>query len=465
MRQGLVLLARPRFPEQEAIPIAQVPHPAHVTPADVDKDGRIDLVVSDLGAFFPGDHERGAVAILRARPGGGYAPFTVGSFPRVADVETGDFDGDGRVDLVVAAFGWFRTGEIVLLLNRTDDWSRPQFDRKVVDARPGAINVIPRDLDGDGKLDFVALLAQHFESVIAYLGDGRGGFRAQPLYAAPHPNWGSSGMELADLDGDSDLDVLLTNGDMFDDDILKPYHGLQWLENEGRLRFRPHPLAALPGAHRAVAADVDGDGDQDVVASAFTGIASAEITRRMYILNGRDQENGRGINVEGEEYTWDEYVLYNPFRGFRYLTEYNGHWNYVKSTPNRPAIMGNGDLYFKEQHFQHFQSAPATVDYVLGEFYWRVEYGESCRAQDFVAPPELLSVEQTDKEIAYSLGRYTEPEEIRQAFPLTTPLPPRIGVGGPPRRVERISRGIKCVSRSPWSSPISALSCAPAALK
>ena len=58
-----------------------------------------------------------------------------------------------------------------------------------------------------------------------------------------------------------------------------------------------------------------------------------------------------------------------------------------------------------------------------------MEYGESCLAQDFVAPPELLSVEQTDKEITYSLGRYIEPEEIRQAFRLTTPLPPRIGVG------------------------------------
>jgi hypothetical protein len=274
MRQGLVLLARPRFPEQDAIPIAQVPHPAHVTPADVDKDGRLDLVVSDLGAFFPGDHERGAVAILRARPGGGYTPFTLGSFPRVADVEAGDFDGDGRVDLVVAAFGWFRTGEIVLLLNRTDDWSRPQFERKVVDARPGAINVIPKDLDGDGKLDFVALLAQQYESVVAYLGDGRGGFRVQILYAAPHPNWGSSGIALVDFDGDGDLDVLVTNGDMFDDDILKPYHGIQWLENEGRLRFQVHPLAALPGAHRALAADVDGDGDLDVVASAFTGVAS-----------------------------------------------------------------------------------------------------------------------------------------------------------------------------------------------
>jgi len=58
------------------------------------------------------------------------------------------------------------------------------------------------------------------------------------------------------------------------DDILKPYHGIQWLENQGRLRFEPHLLAALPGAHRAVAADLDGDGDLDVVASAFVGAAN-----------------------------------------------------------------------------------------------------------------------------------------------------------------------------------------------
>jgi mono/diheme cytochrome c family protein len=292
MRQGLVLLARPREPAAGAIPVAQVPHPAHVTLADMDKDGRQDLLVADLGEFFPGDHQKGAVTILRGRPDGGFAPFTIGGFPRVADVEAGDFDGDGRLDLVVAAFGAYSSGGITLLLNRTNDWSQPAFERKAIDPRPGAIHVIPTDIDGDRKLDVVALLAQHHETVLAFLGDGKGGFRAQPLYTAPHPTWGSSGIQLTDLDGDGDLDILATNGDMFDDGLLKPYHGIQWLENRGKLRFDPHMLAPLPGAHRAVAGDVDGDGDQDVVASAFTGAETTSGGRPLASLVWLEQ--GRG---------------------------------------------------------------------------------------------------------------------------------------------------------------------------
>jgi FG-GAP-like repeat len=274
MRQGLIFRARPGDSDAQLVPLGQVPHPAHVAVVDLDADGRQDLLVADLGEFYPGDHTKGAVAWLRGLPGGRFAPPHVfGGFPRVADVEAGDFDGDGKLDLVVAAFGWNRVGGISVLFNRTTDWSKPDFERVEVDARPGSIHVLPVDLNRDGKLDFVALISQEHEAVVAFIGDGKGAFEPQELYRAPHPNWGSSGIQLVDLDGDGDLDILASNGDMFDDDILKPYHGLQWLENKGGLRFEPHPLAPLAGAFRAVAGDLDGDGDLDVVASAFTGMA------------------------------------------------------------------------------------------------------------------------------------------------------------------------------------------------
>ena len=67
------------------------------------------------------------------------------------------------------------------------------------------------------------------------------------------------------MDKDGDLDVLMTHGDMFDDPILKPYHGIQWLENRGTLPFVEHTLATWPASHRAQAADLDGDGDLDIV--------------------------------------------------------------------------------------------------------------------------------------------------------------------------------------------------------
>ena len=271
MRQGVLLLGRPYDPSANLSLLAEVPHPVHAEVVDLDRDGVKDLIVADLGEFYPGDHEKGAVAWLKGRKEGGYALYTQGGFPRVADVEAADFDGDGKLDLVVAAFGWRRTGEIDVLYNRTTDAARPVFERKKVDARAGPIHVIPADLDGDGRMDFVALLAQHYESVVAFLNQGpEKGFRQETIYAGPHPNWGSTGIQLVDLDGDGDLDVLMTNGDMFDDRILKPYHGIQWLENRGRYPFAPHLLATLPGVHRAVAADLDGDGDLDIVACVFT---------------------------------------------------------------------------------------------------------------------------------------------------------------------------------------------------
>jgi hypothetical protein len=251
--------------------LAEVSHPGHAEVLDLDKDGIPDVLVANLGSFRPTDSLKGSVVWLRGKGDGTFTPVTLlEGVGRVADVQAADFRGVGKLDLVVAAFGWNQTGEIHYLKNTTTDWNHPRFEARVIDTRHGAIHVPVADLDGDGKPDFVALISQEHEVVVAFLNEGGGTFRKEVLYAAPHPGYGSSGIQLVDLDGDGDLDVLYTNGDTLDKPyLLKPYHGVQWLENKGGLRFEHHPIGALNGAHRAVAADVDGDGLPDVLATSF----------------------------------------------------------------------------------------------------------------------------------------------------------------------------------------------------
>jgi hypothetical protein len=276
MRQGVVFTGNPVNRSGALTIVASIPHPAHVSVADVDGDGIQDLLVGDLGEFFPADHDKGAAIWLRGRGGGKYGAFWLDGWPRVADVETADFNGDGKNDLAIAAFGWRKTGRIAIAENRSASPSKPTFVNHTIDPRPGGIHVIPIDLNRDGKMDFVTLLAQDYETVLAYINKGTEdfSFEQKVIYAAPHPNWGSSGIELVDLDKDGDLDVLFTHGDTFDDGIVKPYHGIQWLENTGSYPFVEHTLAQMPGVHRAQAADIDGDGDLDVVACALLASGS-----------------------------------------------------------------------------------------------------------------------------------------------------------------------------------------------
>jgi tetratricopeptide (TPR) repeat protein len=251
--------------------LGEVAVPSHAAVVDLDGNGRMDAVVASLGQFFPTDDKVGSVVWLRGLEGEKFDPVALlEGVGRVADVEAGDFNGDGKLDLIVAVFGWRNTGEILYLENQTTDWSKPTFVSHRVDERHGAIHVPVADLNADGRADFVALISQEHETVIGFLNEGGGRFRKETLFMAPHPSYGSSGIEVVDLDGDGDSDVLMTNGDILDRPyLLKPYHGLQWLENEGKYPFTHHSLGAMFGASRAVAADFDGDQDIDVVAVSF----------------------------------------------------------------------------------------------------------------------------------------------------------------------------------------------------
>jgi hypothetical protein len=271
MGHGAVYVGRPASGETSLRLIAKIPNPDHAEMVDFDKDGKQDLLVADLGDFMPGDHEKGSVVLLRQKAPLEFEKIVlVDKIARTADVQAADFNGDGKLDLAVAAFGWHTVGGIYVYENQTTDWKAPKFDGFPVDARPGGVHVPIVDLNADGRPDFVALISQQYEHVVAFLNRGPGkGFRAETIFRAVVPVWGSSGIQLVDMDGDKDLDLVMSNGDSLDDFTVRPFHGVRWFENEGSYPWKQHDLVAMPGVHRAQAADLDGDGDMDVLAAAF----------------------------------------------------------------------------------------------------------------------------------------------------------------------------------------------------
>jgi hypothetical protein len=129
----------------------------------------------------------------------------------------------------------------------------------------------------------------------------------------------------------------------------------------------------------------------------------------------------RSIEVDGVPYGWHEYVLFNPYRGFRYLSEYEHHWNDIRTVRELPYLGGHGKrrrAEFREESFRHFQSAWAQTDFVLGEFPWRVRVGDRVAVADYVSPPHMLSSEATEGETTWSLGVYTDARRIWEAFDL-----------------------------------------------
>jgi hypothetical protein len=246
-------------------------YPVHAVLTDANGDGWDDILIASHGGMHPSNDTKGAATIMLQMKNRRFLTIEAASgLGRVTDVRAADLDGDGDKDLAVAAFGWRGPGKLVVLENKGPKGNpKPTYTSHELDDRDGFIHAEFADVDGDGKLDIVAVLSQEHEQVVAFLNNGGLKFDATILHRAPHPSWGYSGMQLVDMDGDKDMDVLVSNGDTLDDDLLKPYHGVSWLENKGGLKFKEHRIASLYGCERAVAADMDGDGDLDVVAAAF----------------------------------------------------------------------------------------------------------------------------------------------------------------------------------------------------
>jgi len=256
----------PRGTFTEAPLGTEVRAPAHAEAVDIDRDGDLDVLVASLGVMFPSNARIGSVVVLENDGRGHFTNRVLAAeIARVADVRAGDLDGDGDLDLAVAGFG-YDNGETSWLENR-GNWT---FEQHVLQKLSGPINALVADMNGDGTPDITALVSQEWEEIWSFLNDGRGHFTSKMAWGSTNPDWGSSWISLVDLDRDGDLDILYSNGDAFDyaPPNSRPWQGVQWLENKstkGNTQFEFHRLANLQGASSPQAADVDGDGDLDVV--------------------------------------------------------------------------------------------------------------------------------------------------------------------------------------------------------
>ena len=187
----------------------------------------------------------------------------IDSLSRPVAAAYGDFNQDGREDVVVCQFGNY-TGQLSWF-----ERTKTGYREHILDPVAGARRAIVQDVNKDGRPDIVALLAQGDEQISVYYNDSGGRFTKQTVLRLPSV-YGSSYFDLIDMDKDGDLDILYTNGDNGDKSYtLKAYHGVRVFLNDGHFKFTQAFFYPLYGAQQAIARDFDQDGDMDIAAISF----------------------------------------------------------------------------------------------------------------------------------------------------------------------------------------------------
>ncbi|MDB5240630.1 MAG: hypothetical protein JWP57_1255 [Spirosoma sp.] len=227
-------------------------------------DGSTDWLL--VGMLNPNDRQTGTWA---HQDKNSPAPVTqLQRLERPVQATVADLNRDGRQDVVVCQFGHY-VGKLTWHERLPQPGANGETYREhILDSVPGARLTIVRDVDNDGWPDVMALLTQGDEQVALYRNLRNGSFRKETLLRFPSV-YGSSYLELIDMNQDGAPDLVYTNGDNADySPILKNYHGVRIFLNDGHFRFRQAWFYPMHGATQTVVRDFDQDGDPDVAAIA-----------------------------------------------------------------------------------------------------------------------------------------------------------------------------------------------------
>ncbi|QMV42694.1 FG-GAP-like repeat-containing protein [Cohnella cholangitidis] len=162
---------------------------------DVNGDGKMDLIVADIGAS--------QITVLLGNGDGTFRPglnTAVGSNPR--DIAIGDFDGDGKVDLAVANT---RAATVSILIGQGNGTFEADDSPESVGIEP--YGIVAADLNGDGH-DDVAVSNNGSNSLSILLGNGDGTFGSAisiPVGINPRS------LVASDFNGDGKADLAVAN--------------------------------------------------------------------------------------------------------------------------------------------------------------------------------------------------------------------------------------------------------------
>ncbi|MBN2288763.1 MAG: VCBS repeat-containing protein [Candidatus Glassbacteria bacterium] len=244
----------------------EVDHGHSLQVADIDGDGNQDVFCAEMNLNL-GNPDATAWVILGDGAGNFTASETFSGFGN-HESRVADLDGDGDLDILGKPYNW-KTPRLDIWLNQGSSESaqaRIPFCRVVVDDQ-GPENPHVKsigDIDGDGFVDLLAASSS---------GGPLCWYESPALtrrFIAPSGTW-SCDAEVADLDNDGDRDIVISE--------WYTYDRLEWYENPGTPAVRSGDpwkmhLIGGPRAHDIEAGDLDGDGDLDLAARQQSGFGS-----------------------------------------------------------------------------------------------------------------------------------------------------------------------------------------------
>ncbi|MDB5285290.1 MAG: hypothetical protein JWR05_239 [Mucilaginibacter sp.] len=220
-----------------------------------------DVYFTEIGKLYPTELSNGAFSKF---DGAVNVPL-ITALHRPVYTELDDLDNDGIPEIIVCNFG-NKTGSLSLFKKRRSD---KKYVEDVLLPIAGAIKCYVKDMDGDGKKDIVAMFAQGDECVYIFYQKDNLKFKSNRVLRFP-PNYGTTDMVLVDYNHDGLVDIVTVHGDNADySNILKPYHGIRLNINQGNGFFTEKYFYPLYGVTRVLAEDFNKDGNIDFAASAF----------------------------------------------------------------------------------------------------------------------------------------------------------------------------------------------------